>query len=59
MSGGEGAVVTGIHGLQHIKRLTAAHLANDDAVRPHTQRVSHKIAYGDLPGSFEICRACL
>src|SRR2546430_5276052 len=41
-------VVAGVHRLQHVERLSAAHLADDDAVRPHAQRVAHEVADGDL-----------
>ena len=37
--GAERAVVAGVHGLQHVDRLAAAHLAEDDAVGAHTQGV--------------------
>ena len=32
--GGKRAVVTGVHRLEHVERLGAADLADDDAVRP-------------------------
>ena len=32
------AVVTGVARLQHVERLAAAHLADDEAIRPHAQR---------------------
>ena len=37
MASGQGAVMTGIHGLQHIQGLSATDLAYHDAVRTHTQ----------------------
>lgn len=37
MSGGKASVVASVHGLQHIQCFRTAHLANDDAVRTHTQ----------------------
>ena len=38
------AVVAGVHGLEHVERLGAADLADDDAVGPHAQRVAHQVA---------------
>ena len=52
---GERAVVAGVHGLQHVERLGAAHLADDDAIRPHAQRVAHEVALrstSPLPSMF-------
>ena len=45
---GERAVVARVHGLQHVQHLVAAHLADDDAVGPHAQRVAHQVALRDL-----------
>ena len=42
--GGQRAVVAGVHGLEHVQRLAAAHLADDDAVGPHAQGVDHELA---------------
>src|SRR5579875_2371450 len=42
VDGGERAVVTRVHRLQHVERLGAAHLADDDPVGPHAQRVAHQ-----------------
>ena len=36
-----------VHRLQHVECLDAAHLAEDDAVGPHAQRVAHEIALRD------------
>ena len=57
VSCGKGAVVTGIHRLQHIQRLAAANLADDDAIRTHTQCVTYKVANGDLSGSLQVSRS--
>ena len=38
------AVVARVHGLQHVERLGAADLADDDAVGTHTQGVDHQVA---------------
>ena len=37
-----------IHGLQHIKSLSAPDLAYDDQLRTHTQRGFDQVSYGDL-----------
>ena len=48
--------MAGVHGLQHVHRLRPAHLAQDDAVGPHAQRVLDQIAHGDLAVAFEVGR---
>ena len=48
VAGGEGAVVTGIHGLEHVQSLAAAALADDDPLRTHTKRGLDQIADRDL-----------
>ena len=50
------AVVAGVHGLQQVERLGSAHLADDDALRPHAQAVAHQVAHGDLAFAFEVGR---
>ena len=40
--------VTGVHGLEHVERLRATALTDDDAVGPHTQRVADEVADADL-----------
>ena len=42
--GRQRAVVAGVHRLQHVERLGAADLADDDPVGPHAQRVAHQVA---------------
>jgi hypothetical protein len=51
MDGGHGTLVTGIHGLQHVERLVAADLADDDPVRPHAKTVDQELslAHGSQP----------
>ena len=51
---GQRAVVAGIHGLHHVERFFAAHLADDDAVRPHAQRVNHQLPDMDRPVAFDV-----
>ena len=50
------AVVTGVHGLQHVERFGAAALADDDAVGAHAQGVADKVADADLAGAFDVGR---
>ena len=51
------AVVAGVHRLQQIERLGAAHFADDDAFRAHTQAVAHQIAHMNGAIAFKIGRA--
>ena len=48
------AVVAGVHRLQHVVGLGAAHLAHDDPVGPHTQRVAQQLALVDLAAPFQV-----
>ena len=41
---GQRAVVTGVHGLQHVERFFAADFADHDAVGAHTQAVDQQFA---------------
>ena len=51
---GHRTFVAGVHRLQHVERLAAANLTNDDPVGPHAQRVLDQVALGDfaLPSMF-------
>ena len=40
--------MAGIHGLEHVDRLGAANLAEDDAVGAHTQSVLDQVAHGNF-----------
>ena len=51
---GERAVVAGVHRLEHVERFAAAALADDDAVRPHAQRVADEVADRDSPVAFDV-----
>ena len=51
--------MTGVHGLEHVQRLRAAALSDDDPVGSHTERVADKVADPDLACSFRIGRARL
>ena len=57
--GRERAVVAGVHRLQHVERLAAAALADDDAVGPHAQRVAHEVADRVLALALHVRRARL
>ena len=40
MEGGERAVVTGVHGLEHVEGFAGTTFADDDPLGPHAQRVA-------------------
>ena len=48
--------MAGVHGLQHVEGFLAAHLADDDAVGPHAQRVLDQLALANLAFAFDIGR---
>ena len=50
MQGGQRALVTGVHGLEHVERLRPPDLADDDAVGPHPQGVAEEVPDLDLAG---------
>jgi hypothetical protein len=56
---GQRPVVPGVHRLQHVERLTASDLADDDPVRPHPQRVANEVANRDLALALHIGRSRL
>ena len=56
VDGGQRAVVAGVHGLEHVEGLAAAALADDDAVRPHAQRVAHQVADRDCALALDVGR---
>ena len=56
---GQRAVVAGVHRLEHVERLAAAALADDDAVGPHAQRVEHELADRDLALALDVRGAAL
>ena len=43
-----------VHRLEHVERLGAANLADDDAVGPHAQRVADEIADADLALALDV-----
>ena len=48
-----------VHGLEHVERLGAADLADDDAVGAHTQGVADELADADLALALDVRRARL
>ncbi len=58
MRRGHGPIVTGVHGLHHVQRFRSAALADDNAVRPHTQRINHQVALVDGAGALDVHRPC-
>jgi hypothetical protein len=52
-------VMAGVHGLQEVECLGAAHLADDDALGAHAQAVADQLAHGHLALSLQIGRAGL
>ena len=53
---GHRAFVTGVHGLQHVKRFFAADFAHDDAVWTHTQAVDQQLPLLDGALAFDVRR---
>ena len=53
------ALVAGVHGLEHVERLRAADLADDDPVGPHAQGVPDELADPDLALALDVRRARL
>src|SRR2546427_9433590 len=49
-----GAVVTGVHGLQHVECLRSTRFADDNAIRPHTKSVDHQISCCDSALALDI-----
>ncbi len=59
VNGGQGTIVAGVHGLQHVQGFAATNLADDDSFGPHTQAVPDEIARGDFTLAFDIRRSRL
>src|SRR6185312_15856658 len=51
---GERAIVTGVHGLEHVQRFFAADFADDDAVGTHTKGVDDEVANFDGAVPFDV-----
>ena len=56
VAGAHAAVVAGVHGLQHVERLAAAALADDDAVGAHAQGVADELADRDRALALDVRR---
>ena len=56
---GQRAVVARVHRLEHVERLGAADLADDDPVGPHAECVADELADADLALSFDVRRTRL
>src|SRR5208337_3524810 len=54
--GGERTLVTGVHGLEHVKGFLAAHLADHDAIGAHTQAVDDELTHADGALAFDVGR---
>jgi hypothetical protein len=50
---------TGVEGDQQVEGLGAAHLADDEALGAHAQRLAHEVAQRDLPAPLDTGRARL
>ena len=59
MDGRERALVARVHRLEHVERLGAADLADDDPIGPHAQRVPDEVADRDLAFALDVLRAGL
>ena len=53
---GERSVVAGVHRLEHVERLGAADLADDDPVGPHAERVADEVADAHLALALDVRR---
>ena len=51
--------MTRVHRLEHVERLTAARLTDDDPVGSHAQGVAHEVTDGDRTLALEIGRPVL
>src|ERR1035441_383628 len=57
MDSGHGALVTGVHGLKHVEGFFSADLAENDAVRTHTETVDEQLALANGALPFNVGRA--
>ncbi len=51
--------MAGAHGLEHVEGFLATHLADDDAIGPHAQRVLDQLALADLAVALDVGRTRL
>src|SRR5207302_2820473 len=56
MEGGHRTVVAGVHGLEHVERLSTTTLTYDDPLRAHTQRVDDQSLDRDLAFAVDVLR---
>ena len=56
---GQRSLVAGVHRLEHVHRLGAAHLAHDDPVGAHAERVYEKQALRHFAAALDVGRASL
>src|SRR5215212_11570090 len=47
-------IVTRVHGLQHVERLTGAALSDDDTIGAHAEGIAHEVALKDRAATFDI-----
>ena len=54
MQRGQGPLMPGVHGGQHIDGFGPAHFADDDAIRSHPQGIAHQVPDCDTPLPFGV-----
>src|SRR5438876_3664423 len=59
VNGGEGTIMTCVHGLEHVQRFLTTDLAHDDAIGTHTQAVDHQLPLHDGALTFHVGGATL
>ena len=57
MDRGHGAIVPGVHGLQHVQHFSTTNFAQNNAVWPHPQTVAQQCTLGDFTLAFDVLRA--
>ena len=55
----QGTIMAGIHCLEHVQRFRSTNLADNYAIRTHTQTVTHEVALSHLTIALDIRRPCL
>src|SRR5260370_2938618 len=46
VDGADRAVVSGVHCLQHVQRLAATHVADEETISAHSNRMADQLAHG-------------
>ena len=59
VDGRHASVVAGVHGLQHVEGLGAAHLTDQDPVGAHSEAVAQKLPDGELALALDVGRPVL